>query len=152
MTVTTKTFLHEVFIRLGPDGFRGAYAQDLTVDVDEAGGFVPESHRLGRNRPLTLEDLTPLIGAEQAAIVVGAQAEAARADAAEAELEAARSRIAELEAALEAEKVDAGRLAAMTQKVEASEILCAAAAKEVDQLRRQVATLTPVETAEAASA
>lgn len=99
MAIKKETCLYEVLLRFGPEGFRGAHVQDLEriVEGDKVHAETP-----ALTRAVTLEEVGQYIGAENAKLIEAADAEKARADAAEARAEELEGALADERAAREA--------------------------------------------------
>jgi hypothetical protein len=111
MTIERTSHLHEILIRFGPDGYRGAHVIDLERVVD--GGELISERELPA-RPVTQAEIGPIIGAENARLIEAAdqaiaaavqavaagKAAIARAEAAEADAAAHADDLAELRLSL----------------------------------------------------
>lgn len=80
MAITKTTFLYEILVRFGPDGYRGSHVLDLEKVVDGAEILV---ERVLPARPITEAEVGELLGGKVAALIE--------------QLDAANARIAELE-------------------------------------------------------
>lgn len=103
-----QTFLYELLIRLGPDGYVGGHAVDLVRFTDDTDGELI-ADRESPPRAVTLQEASDLLGAESAALLVQlsnltAELAAAqgRAEQAEAAAEVATARADVAESALQA--------------------------------------------------
>lgn len=95
MTHRVETYLYEILVRFGPDGYAGSHVVDLVRTIDEASGeLVGEATT--KARPLTSEEVGELIGFKNAELIQ--QLDAVRKDHADAE-----RRLAETEADLTAQ-------------------------------------------------
>jgi hypothetical protein len=102
MALDRRTYLYEILVRLDQNGIKGAHVVDLEEIYDTESGEIIQAKPLPA-RPVTTEEIAPLLGAGNVAVIeqidgLNRQAEEAKAAAA-AQADALAAALARAEAA-----------------------------------------------------